>query len=56
MTVTVIEHDGIHRAEIPFEDALLPCCTPGHPDPGEAARHALTLSQAIRRKTGHDSG
>jgi hypothetical protein len=51
MTVEVAEEDGIHRAGIPFEDASLPCCTPGHPDPGEAALHALTLTQAIRRKS-----
>jgi hypothetical protein len=51
MTVEVAEENGIHRAEIPFEDSLLPCCAPGHPDPGEAARHALRLVRAIRGKS-----
>lgn len=51
MTVTVLEHDGTHRAEVPFEDSSLPCCEPGHPDSYEAAGHALRLVQAIRRKT-----
>jgi len=51
MTVTVLEHDGTHYAQVPFEDALLPCCTPGHPDPYEAAGHALRLVREIGRKS-----
>lgn len=50
MTVTVQERDGAHRALVPLGTTIVPCCTPGHPDPEQAARHALTLAQAIARK------
>lgn len=42
MTVDVLEQDGKHQAEVPFEDALFPCCTPGHPDPYEGCRACAT--------------
>jgi hypothetical protein len=50
VTVTVSEQDGTCRAEVPFEDTVLPCCTPGHPDAEQAALHALRLVQALERK------
>lgn len=47
MTVTVAEDDGWHRALI---YGTIPCCSPGHPDAEEAARHAWKLTRAIARK------
>jgi hypothetical protein len=47
VTVTVAEENGGHRALI---DETIPCCSPGHPDAGEAARHAWRLTRAIARK------
>lgn len=45
MTATVAEEDLRHRALI---DETV-CCETGHPDAGEAARHARSLTRAIAR-------
>jgi hypothetical protein len=50
VNVLVTLEDGRHFASVPFGGEQLPCCTAGHPDPEEAARHAWRLSRAIARK------
>ena len=51
MTIDVAEDDSAFRALVPVGDSGVICCTAGHPDAEEAARHAWKLTTALERKT-----